>query len=396
MTEKNNYHWEILVNDQKKHCFFGYYDRCPWNKDTQLHLAIRTIQRKRLPLRGETAEIGVVNRKEKKFIKITETRAWCHQQGSMTVWLNPEKNIFSFNDYCVKSQKIISRIWSVEQGECGRMEYPVYAISPDRRYAAGLNFSRIPRRGYSYADAVLDKKPLRLQQDGIFLTRISTRKTNLIVNYERLLDMHPLPYEIKNKHIWLNHIIFNSNSKKLLFLLRHTADTDKPYPWQTYMFTVNIDGSDLRCVLPDVYWRNGTISHQIWGRTPHEILVDAAWGSAQKNEAVVFDERKSPVCAQKLSAGFGVMSHMVFSPDGKQIASDTYPDSRGKQKICLINSSTGQVKTIGYFRHPAVPVIDVRCDLHPRWSADSRLITIDTMHKGLTAIMMCDFKKNEG
>ena len=82
---------------------------------------------------------------------------------------------------------------------------------------------------------------------------------------------------------------------------------------------------------------------------------------------------------------------MVFSPDGKTIAADGYPID-GCQVLCLIDVATGKVTEIGKFRHqlPAGTTVDVRCDIHPRWSHDGKTLTVDSIDSGKRAIYMLD------
>ena len=77
------------------------------------------------------------------------------------------------------------------------------------------------------------------------------------------------------------------------------------------------------------------------------------------------------------------MGHLVFSPDGRWMLADTYPvDGIQTRRESSANAA------LGYFRHeqPLNCPADVRCDLHPRWSADGRLITVDSIHSGRRAI----------
>ena len=150
---------------------------------------------------------------------------------------------------------------------------------------------------------------------------------------------------------------------------------------------MGIDGSGLRCPLPQFYWE-GKISHQIWGRTPTEILIDAAWREKTHFDYVVFDESKLPLQAQLVSKGLGPMGHTIFSPDGKLLLADTYPDANSMQHLALVDAATGAVTPIGHFRHlkPAGFIGDVRNDLHPRWSPDGKVITVDTIHDRLRGI----------
>ena len=73
------YEWRKITPDDG-HYFFGYYDRNPWNCDGSRHLTLKAPQCERLPLPGETAEIGLLDGKGG-YEPLTRTRCWCHQQG---------------------------------------------------------------------------------------------------------------------------------------------------------------------------------------------------------------------------------------------------------------------------------------------------------------------------
>jgi hypothetical protein len=157
---------------------------------------------------------------------------------------------------------------------------------------------------------------------------------------------------------------------------------------------MNLDGSDLCCTLSDIFWRNGAISHQIWGRTPEEILVDADWGGHNfGHEYIVFDETKHPFQAHRISKGMGPAGHLNFSPDGRWIVADTYPDNDGIQHLSLVDVANGEFVKLGSFIHRTPGATgDMRCDLHPRWSEDGTMLTVDTIHEGPRNIYMLDLK----
>lgn len=377
--------WTRITPDDGRHYFFGYYDRIPWNAGNRLHLALRAPQREKLPEPGERAEVGVVEMSARRFTGLAVTRAWCHQQGAMTLWLGHRRNAFVYNDWDEGAKRLVARVYSLDRGPDGCYDRPLYALSPDGRLGATLDFARIPRRGYSYADAPLENAPPDAGRDGIFTVDMRSGKTRLAVSYQRMFDLHPAPYLMEGRHVWLNHIIFNCDSSRMLFLLRH-HDADAPGPTrQTYMYTCAVDGSDLACPLPHFYWK-GSISHQIWGRTPREILVDADWGGGG-SDYVVFDERTLPLRATRVSRGLGPPGHLVFSPDGRRLLADTYPHD-GFQRLGLVEAADGRVTEIGRFRHQVPPGFphDARCDLHPRWSADGTLVSVDSIDRGPSAI----------
>ena len=376
------YHWQRITPDDG-HYFFGYYDRNPWNADQSLHLMLKIDQCERLPLPGEKAEVGAVTLTGA-WRKFTETRSWCHQQGCMELFHPQKPDCILYNDYDVNTHRLQARILQLGKGEIGRYDRPVYALAPNGKFAVSLDIGRIPRRGYSYADVPVGENlfPADCERDGLFLIDLETGRERLLASYRDMLEQHPFRYSTENRYIWLNHAIVNCDSSRVLWLLRQTSDQYKVPGWQTFMYTCGLDGSDITCVLPDVYWSRGLISHQIWGRTPNEILVDANWDGTG-NHAIVLNEAEHPFRARKLADSHGRMAHMVFSPDGTRLLADSYPEN-GVQTLALIEAETGTMEILGRFNHqPEKPNIpSTRCDLHPRWSPDGHFITVDSIHDG--------------
>ncbi len=392
MQISSRYEWKKITPDDDHHYFFGYYDRNPWNNAIDRHLVLKVAQCERLPLRGETAEIGLLDGKDG-YEPLAVTRAWCPQQGSMELFLPRREGCFIYNDYEESEDRIVTRIFELGKGIAGRFEKPIYAISPDGKWGVSLDFGRIPRRGYSYADAVLNpnRYPVDLDAEGLWLVNLENGESCLIVSYRTMLERHPVPYALEGKHIWLNHAIFNCDSDRLLWLFRNCPEPETMRGgWQTWMYTCDLTGGDAECVLPEVYWK-GRISHQIWGRTKNEILVDANWDEVG-NGAIVFDEDRRPFLSRKLSMGHGRMAHMVFSPDGKWILADSYPDAENIQVLHLIDAGSGESHEIGRFRHvqPEGTIVEVRCDIHPRWSQDGRKVTVDSIHGGKRAVYLLE------
>lgn len=383
------FNWTKLSPDDG-HYFFGYYDRCPWDGSERYHLALKVGQCERLPLPGETAEIGLLDRENPgTFTPVATTRAWCHQQGSMTLWLKNRPGCFCYNDID-EAGRVVTRIYQLGKGVVRTVFPAFYAVSPDGRWAVSLNFARIPRRGYSYAEAYLpaERHP-DPDSEGITLIDLGTFESRLIVSYRRMMELHPCRYELDELYLWLNHAIFNCDSTRLLWLFRQCQDERRPR-WKTFMYTSNLDGGELRCPLPDFYW-HGMISHQIWGRTPNEILIDANW-RGKGSEYLVFDERELPLRAERISAGQGPMGHLVFSPDGRTMLADTYPDADGRQYLALVEAATGKLVRLGSFLHrqPAGTPGDVRCDLHPRWSQSGRFVTVDSIDDGRRGVYLLE------
>ncbi|HEX9062339.1 MAG TPA: hypothetical protein VF941_19380, partial [Clostridia bacterium] len=72
-----------------------------------------------------------------------------------------------------------------------------------------------------------------------------------------------------------------------------------------------------------------------------------------------------------------VDGHPSYSPDGKFMITDTYPDFRRKQSLILCNLETGEITSIAKVYARIKYTNDTRCDLHPRWKRDSTEICFD-------------------
>jgi len=389
-----HFNW-INLTPEQGHFLFGYYDRCPWDAEARRHLALRVGQQQHLPQPHETADVGFVDRREPRFKKLAVTRAWNHQQGAMTLWLAHIPGALVFNDFVQEGDawRAIARVLDIDGNDVGRYDTHIYAVSEDGQWSAILDFGRIPRRGYSYALAPLSREKLwpNMDDDGLFLVNMKTGEKKLIVPYRRFFELHPFPYDLEGHYVWLNHTIFNCDATRLMVLFRHEATSAGR--WRTHLFTAGLDGGDLRCPVPDVYWGcGGGISHQIWGRRPDEILVDAGW-CGRGNEYVLLRDAASPRPACRVSNGLGPMSHLVYSPEGRWIAADTYPDGAGFQRLGLVDVASGCITELGRFRHRTPGATgELRCDLHPRWSADGRYLTVDTIHEGGRKIFMLEME----
>jgi len=391
----------LNITPGEGHFAFGYYDRNPFSHDNRYHLAIKFDQQKRIPKPGEKATVGIIRLETKKFIPIAETEAWCHQQGSMTQWLPQKPEQFIFNDFINEDMgkwAPISRVYDIKGNHIRDYDYPVYIISPDGKYAATLNFSRIPRRGYSYARAPLpqDKNLPDVEQEGLYLLDLETGDRQLVLNYKTILN-HPrgtgqkssnLSQSSQSYYHWMNHISFNVDGTRMMLLHRYQRPLGK---WKTDLWSCKLDGSDVMCSFSHKWWSKWGVSHQLWGRTPREILVDGKlkWYSYPKYW--VFNELTGPEEPTLISKGTHYSGHLNFSPDFRWILGDTYPHYC-TQYLNLTNVATQNAYNIGRFYHSSKQKGDYRCDLHPRWSDNGRFISVDSIHKGERNIFILDFE----
>jgi hypothetical protein len=373
-----------------RHTAFGYYDRCAWDAEGRWHLGIEMPQQDTLPRPEERATVLAIDTVDgDRALALGTTAAWNHQFAAMTTWL-PDRSVL-FNDR--EGERVFSRVVDLGGRELRRLSRPIYQLSPDGRMASSMDFARIQRRGYSYAIAnprETGGDPLP-SDDGLWLVDTVSGATRLLASYVDMAAVHPEPDDLGGRFVWINCPMFNRDGSRLLWVFRYIPEDGRG--WKTFLYTIGVDGSELRCALPHTYWQTGAISHMEWGREPDEILVDADL-RGRGGEFTVFRDDGRPPRFSVLAPGVTIHGHQYFSPDRRWIVSDTYPID-GHQILIVVEAATGRTVELARMRHGPLPGgnVDLRCDLHPRWRGDGRALSVDSIHDGCRRIYLLELEE---
>jgi hypothetical protein len=235
-----------------KHHFFGYYGIPPWNRAQTKLVCLEVDLQDRLPEPGEKARIGLVDAKRGGFAPLTETAIWNLQQGCMLYW-NPrrENREILFNDR--KGGDVITVVMDVESGKRRELPRAIAAVGRSGKYGLCIDYGRQGRMrkvvGYAAAADPFADDPAP-KRDGIWRMDLRTGETKLLVSiaevYERLRGN---PLIDGKRHLFFQHAVFNRDDSRFLFLAR--VFTDPPgAQLESAMFTANVDGSELREVIP--------------------------------------------------------------------------------------------------------------------------------------------------
>jgi Tol biopolymer transport system component len=85
-----------------------------------------------------------------------------------------------------------------------------------------------------------------------------------------------------------------------------------------------------------------------------------------------------------------VNGHCTYLPGNRWILNDTYPDRERKQNVYLYEVATNRRVPLGHFLSPPEYTGEWRCDTHPRFSPDGKMVTIDSPHAGGRQIYLID------
>ena len=361
-----------ITSGPSEHLFASYYGINSWDTTQRYALVLETDVRHHLPTEKDPATLGLVDMETMEFRPLTQTRAWNFQQGCMAHWLGtaPDRLII-FND--LRNGEFVSVILDVHtKREIRTIPHPISAVSPNGREAISINFARLrrTRTDYGYGGEGQDPrsdKPFP-SDDGLFLVDLQTGKAKLIVSIEQVKDLVP---DVPATGIeYFNHTLFSRDGSKVFWLARATPRRN------TTSLTVSRDGTDLQRCFPEG-WGG---SHFDW-LDGDDLMITASF------QGKVYGHILFTVGQQNYQRlGNGLLDydgHGTFSPDGRWMATDTYPNGKlREQRLYLMDMKTEAVLPLGRFVQPPDFTGHWRCDLHARWSPKGDLIGFNSTHTG--------------
>jgi hypothetical protein len=368
-----------------RHHFFGYYDKPPWNASGRLMLAHEADFNDRAPGADDRVRVGLIDLGAGgRFEPVAETPAWNWQQGAMAQWHPAEPEaLFVHNDR--RDGRFVGVVRHVEKGEIAVFDRPIYALLPDGKTGFSLNFARLAahRPGYGYA-GVAD--PLAAEQrpadDGIWRVDLASGEARLIVSLAELAARDPKPSMDGAWH-YLNHVQPSRGGARIAFFhIWHAGDKG----WEVRLYTCRPDGSELKYLLD-----TGFISHYDW-KDDDTLLV---WANRPSGAArFLLLGHSAP--GFRVFAGDDLREdgHCTFSPDGRWVLNDTYPDRHQMRTLMLVRAGDGRRIDIARLHSPKSRWWgEIRCDLHPRWSRDGRQVCVDSVHDGTRQMYVVDVEE---
>lgn len=358
-----------------KHHWFAYYDKLQFDPSSRYCLGNAVDFEHRSPTDKDHIEVGMVDLQDgDRWISLGTSNAWGWQQGCMLQWVPGSTDTIIFNDR--GDGHYISHLVNVSTGEKTTLGRAIYSLSPTGRYAVATDFRRINdlRPGYGYAgfpDPYAGEKTP--QATGIERIDLETGEVKMLVSLADIVDV-PYPGGFGDGKHWFNHLLVSPDGKRTIFLHRWQTT---PGRWATRMFTVGLDGSDLREINPGA----GMVSHFIW-RDPDHIL---AWTKHPSSGPAFYVMEDRPAGSIQ-AVGTDVMKadgHCTYLPGNQWIVNDTYPTGPERlQEVYLYHVASGRRVSLGGFHSPPEYKGEWRCDTHPRHNPAGNLLCIDSPHTG--------------
>lgn len=364
--------------DEKGEYFFGYYDKSPWNTDMRYMLCMKAKDTWSKPDPIETADILLIDTQNRNAVrKVATTHTWNVQQGCMAQWLGPDfSRKILYND--MREGKYCSVILDIETGEERVLPMPCYTVSSDGKTALSLDFARLHnlRLGYGYAALPEETKGIALPKTtAVWKMDVETGEVIELLKYTDLANFHPRNEMQEGDSVHkVNHLMLSPNGKRFMVLYRWFCGHRK----YTRLITCNVDGTDMYVLSDD-----DMVSHCYWKNDEEIIAFENKHGSGpgyylMKDKTQEYKHLWKELCTD---------GHPSYSPDGKLVVTDSYPDRTRMASIRVMRGDKIEVvaRVFAPFRYDN----DTRCDLHPRWSRDSKKICFDAAfegHRGLYVV----------
>lgn len=357
--------------------WFGYYDKLEFDPSGRYVLGMEVDFEHRSPKADDIIKVGMVDLQDSdRWIELGQSVAWGWQQGCMLQWVPGSKTDVLWNDR--QDGRFVCHILNTQTRQRRTIPSPIYTLSPDGKTAVTPDFSRINdvRPGYGYAGLPDPNASVPVPDDsGIWRVDLTTGQRQLILSIAQVLAFGPKLETMANAKHWFNHLLFNTDGSRFVFLHRWRPAGASLNVFHTRMLSATPDGRDLHVVDP-----SGSMSHFIW-RDPLHLLgwtrpAGKPWGFYLFKDQT---EQLEPI-------GAGVMAdngHCTYLPGNRWILNDTYPDrAKRQQHVYLFNVQTRQRVPLGHFHLPPQYAGEWRCDTHPRFSPDGRKVVIDSPHGG--------------
>lgn len=402
--------------------WFGYYNYDTLTSDHSKLLCNRIKEDGVLPRPELKVEVGYYDVSSGEWHHVGVSDSWNWQQGCMAQWLNDEEIIYNSSE----GNHHIAIIHNIKTGSNRKINWAIYGITPDGKSSITLDMERAHWcRAYHYESVVDESKDGKVyDKDGVFEVDLVNNTCRRIIPIQDIIALDYRPYFKKAKH-WLEHIMINQEGTKFCILHRFSSVTNV-YSYKTRLIIVDMKSLQMQCV-PG--WETTQWSHFGWNADAFAIyaypskkkICERDFAIGEKVESTppqlkqnqpfsflscvklmirtilprrIFQKLKGGVtsyeyyqrdngiyhiCDKFDVTPFLMDGHPSFTPNGRYMLTDTYPDSSHYQKLYVFDIITKKYLLLGtfYANYDKTPS---SCDLHPKLSRDGQYLVVDSAH----------------
>jgi hypothetical protein len=349
------------TNDNPNYTGFFFYQCQQFDPTGRYLLGMRVHFQNRDVQATDRSDIGFIDLEDGyKWTRIGETTAWNWQQGARLQW-RPRSDEILWNDRSDDGAHYVCRAYNFKTGEKRTLPRPVYIPSPDGAVALTHDFERMKHGGTMYM-GLEDKyaEQYAPKETGIWKMDLNTGRASLIMSLDQMARIAFPQGRPSSGCLYIFREGWNpSGTRFIAFVKDPKNNLDKA-------FSMAANGTDVR----DLYDRP---SHHEWR--------DGDWILDGRGYYLYRDDGSGTAKSRLFESSHNGHVSYLPAPHDDWIVSDTYAIG-GYQYLFMYHLPTKRFVPLAKLKSTAPDGI-YRVDLHPRFSPNGRIISIDATHEGL-------------
>ncbi len=351
---------------------FFFYQCLQFDTTGRYLLGMKVYFQNRVVEPADRADIGFIDLRDKyKWTKIGETSAWNWQQGARLQW-RPRSDEIVWNDRSDDGTRYVCRVYNFRSGKIRTLPRPIYDLSPDGATALTHDFERMKHRGADYI-GIEDKYKNQFapSETGIWKMNLDTGHSELVMTLEKMAGIAYPGGSPSSGCLYFFREGWNPSGTRLIAFVKDPENN------LFKAFSMTATGKDVR-YLYDVP------SHHAWQDDDYVLdfgnHTPPGGGSPQKGYFLFKDDGTGRARGLLWATEFDGHDSYLPGPGGDWILSDTYTID-GFQHLFLYHRPTKLFIPLAKLRSMAAVDGIHRVDLHPRFSRDGRIVSIDATHE---------------
>jgi hypothetical protein len=372
---------------------------CPFSPSERYVAVLRLPFQDRLPDWKDTADVCVIDLKDRTIQTVYTTSAFGMQTGAQVQWGRSDRYLY-FND---KSEKAGGHAVAIrldwQSGKAQELAGPMYHLKPDESGLISFNLDLINHVQDGYGCVVAPEHRLKLpagaaRDQGLWYTDIQSNRKRLLVSLEQIYEALPQKDIYKGLAFYLFHSKYNGQGTRIMQVVRARDPQSKEGAYKHGILTTfNADGSDIRVAISPQLWKRGG-HHPNWHPDGDRLLMNVT--PADKLRLCLFRYDGSDF--RTVSDDLPGSGHPSFEKTARFIVTDSYPRepvalANGEVPLRLIDTRTNKERVVTTMftlgeKNPGV----LRLDPHPAWSRDGRRVCFNGAPDGRRQVFIADLR----
>jgi hypothetical protein len=361
------------TSEHRAYSGFFFYQCLQFDTTGRYVLGLKVYVENRVVEPADRGDIGLVDLKDGyKWTKIGETTAWNWQQGARLQW-RPRSDEIVWNDRSDDGKKYVCRVYDFRTGKRRSLPRPIYDLSPDGATALTHDFERMKHRGTDYVGIEdIYKNQYAPSKTGIWKMNMQTGSAELIITLEKMAAIAYPNGNPSSGCLYFFREGWNPSGNRFIAFIKDPENA------LSKAFSMTPEGTDVRYLYDKP-------SHHAW--QDDNYVMDfgnhppPGGGSPLKGYFLFKDDGTGRAKDLLWATEFDGHDSYVPGPGGDWILSDTY-SIEGFQYLFMYHRPTKLFVPLAKLKSTAEGGLH-RVDLHPRFSRNGRIVSIDATHEGL-------------